>query len=131
MPLRVYTEAKLLISQDNSANPQEPTFNSGAKNATDTTTYNESTGLTFDIAAGAVDVQIPLGSIAISEIMYLMAKGDDISVKLVPVGAVLADVEAYEMLPNVPAVLPFKVIEVYVSNSGTGSQKLILGAAGN
>ncbi len=131
MSLRVYTEAKLLISQDNSANPQEPTFNSGSKNFTDTTSYNESTGLTFDVAASATDVQVPLGSIAIAELLYLMAKGDDLSIKLVPVGKALADVEAYEMLQNVPAIIPFKVIAVYVSNSGTGAQKLIIGAAGN
>lgn len=131
MPLRVYTEAKVLISQDNAANPQEPTFNSGSKNFTDTATYSESMGLTFDVAPGATDVQVPLGSIAIAELLYLMAKGADLSIKLVPVGKVLADVEAYDMLANVPAVIPFKVIELYVSNSGTGAEKLIVGAAGN
>lgn len=131
MPLRVYTEGKLLISQDNSANPQEPTFNSGSKNFTDTTTYSESTGLTFDVAAGASDTQVPLGSIAVAELLYLMAKGNDLSVKLVPFGKTLADVEAYELLPNVPAIIPFKVIEVYVSNAGTGAEKIIIGAAGN
>lgn len=131
MPLRVYTEGKLLISQDNAANPQEPTFNSGAKNFTDTATYNESAGFTFDVAAGASDVQIPLGSVAVADLLYLMAKGAGLSVKLVPQGKVLADVEAYQMLPNAPAILPFKVIELYVSNSSLSAQKLIVGAAGN
>lgn len=131
MPLRVYTEAKLLISQDNSANPLEQTFNSGSKNFTDVASYSESAGLTFDIPASTVDMQVNLGSIALAEIVYLMAKGADLSVKLVPNGEVLADTLAFDILQNVPAILPFKIKEIYVSNSGTSSQKIVVGAAGN
>lgn len=131
MALRVYIESKVLISQDNSTNPLEPTFNSGSKNFTDTSTYNESTGYTFEVAAGAVDTQVNLGSIALVEILYLMAKGSNLSVKLVPSGGLLADTPAYEMLINVPAVLPFKVEAIYVSNSGSSAQRFVIGAAGN
>ena len=131
MPLRTYVEAKMLISQDNAANPQEPTFNSGSKNFTDTTNYNESSGLTFDVPAGATDLQVSMGSIAIAEILYLMAKGDGLSVKLVPHGELLADTLGYEMLTGVPAIIPFKVIGIYVSNSDTAAHKLVIGAAGN
>lgn len=131
MPLRVYAEAKLLISQDNAANPQEPTFNSGSKNFTDATTYSESTGYTFDVAAGAVDTQLSLGSLASAELLYLMAKGGGLQVKIVPVGEVVGDTLAYEMIPNVPCIVGFKVAAVYVSNPGATAIKLVFGAAGN
>lgn len=131
MALRVYVEGKLLISQDNATNPQEPTFNSGSKNFTDVATYNESAGYTFDVPMGTIDAQINMGSIGTAQVMYLMAKGADLSVKLVPTGQVLADALSFKLLQDVPAILPFQIIEVYVSNSGTASEKLVFGAAGN
>lgn len=131
MALRVYSEAKVLISQDNSANPQEPTFNSGLKSFTDTATYNESTGYTFDVAPGAVDTQVNLGSLTSAELIYLMAKASGLLIKLVPVGGALVSTPAHEMIANAPAVIPFKVASVYVSNPGVTAIKLVFGAAGN
>lgn len=131
MALRVYAEGKLLISQDNATNPTEQTFNSGSKSSVNTTDYNESASYTFDVPAGASDSQIPLGSLASAELVYLMAKGPGLTIKLVPVGEVLADTLAYEIIENVPAIIPFKIHQVYVSNPTATAQKLILGAAGN
>lgn len=131
MALRVSSTCELKISQDNAANPQELTFSSGSKNLTDSISYNESAAVTFQIPAGAVDTEIDLGSLALSEIMFLMAKGPDLTIKLVPQGEVLADTLAYTLLPNAPAILPFKIVAVHVSNSNAAAQILILGAAGN
>lgn len=131
MSLRVYAEAKVLISQDNATNPQEPTFNSGSKNFTDTSTYNESVGFTFDVPASAVDTQVSLGSLTSAELVYLMAKGTGLTVKLVPVGGSLGATPAHTIIANVPAVIPFKIKEVYVSNPGVSAIKLVIGAAGN
>lgn len=131
MSLRVYVEAKLLISQDNALNPQEPTFSSGSKSSTNTSDYNESASHTFDVPVAAVDAQVNFGSLSSAELIYIMAKGPGLLIKLVPVGQLLADTLAYEIIENVPAIIPFKVAAAYVSNPTATAQKLILGAAGN
>lgn len=131
MALRVSATCELKISQDNATNPQELTFSSGSKNFVDSATYNESSAVTFVLDSGAVDVQIDLGSLTVAEIIFLLAKGDDISVKLVPNGGTLMATQAYELIANVPGIVPFKVDAVYASNAGLVDQTLILGAAGN
>lgn len=131
MALRVYSEAKLLISQDNATNPLEPTFNSGSKSFTDVATYNESTGYTFDVPAAAVDTQVSLGSLTSAEMLYLMSKGTGLLIKLVPVGGSLGATPACVMIANAPCIIGFKIASVYVSNPGVTAIKLVFGAAGN
>lgn len=131
MALRVASDIKLTISQDNATTPQEPTFDSGKKSFADTTTYSESIGYTFNVPAGAVDTQISLGSLTEVDMLYLQAKGSGLLVSLVPVGKTLADVEDYELISNAPGVIPFKLAAIYVSNPGASAISLILGAAGN
>lgn len=131
MALRVSATCELKISQDNASNPQELTFSSGSKTLVDSATYSESSSCTFLVAAGATDTQIDLGSLSLASVMFILAKGSDLSVKLVPEGGALVSTQAYELIPNMPGIVPFKVEEVYVSNSGLTDQILILGAAGN
>lgn len=131
MPLRVYAQANVLISQDNVANPQEPTFGSGSKTFIDAATYAASAGTTVNVAAGATDVQLSLEGMAEADLVYLMAKSTGLSVKLVPVGGSLGATPAYVMLLGCPCILPFKISEIYVSNSGGSPGQLVFGAAGN
>jgi hypothetical protein len=131
MALKVLAKARLTVSQDNAPNPQEITFDSGDKSATDTTTYSESVSHTFNVEAGATDVQVDLGSLAEVDFLYLFAKASGLTIKLVPVGKTVADVSAYEILQNTPCVIPFKIKEIYVSNPGASDAVIVLGAAGN
>lgn len=131
MALKVSASVRLTISQDNAANPQEVTFDSGAKSFGDTTNYNESVSHTFSIAPSAVDTQIDLGSLASVEMVYMLSKAAGLIVKIVPVGQVFADALPFEILQNAPCLLPFKIKEIYVSNPSVTAATLVLGAAGN
>jgi hypothetical protein len=132
MALRVEFKAKLLISQDNLANPQQVAFNSGEVSSVDTTTYEESSSSTLKIAPATTDQQINLDSIAQAGLLYLCAKATGVKVKIVPVGSVLGDVPALELLPNVPMLLGAKIAAVYVSNPDTLNPAIVIvGAAGN
>lgn len=131
MALRISSSCELQISQDNVTVPQELTFSSGKKTYINSSSYNESAAKTFLVDVDANDMQIDLGSIAVSEIMFLLAKGPGLSVKLVPQGGTLINTPAMVLLENAPAILPFKIEAVYVSNSDTAAQTLIIGAAGN
>lgn len=131
MALRVASKARLTISQDNASQPQQLTFDSGDACLTDTATYSESLGFTFNLPAGATDTQIPFASMTEIDMLYLCAKGSGIKVKLVPMGSVLGDVVNMELLPNAPAIIPCKLAAVYASNPGSSALSLIVGAAGN
>lgn len=132
MALQVLATARLAISQDIAVQPQEITFDSSLKTAKDTTTYNESAGHTFVIPAATVEMRIDIGSLAEIDMLYLFAKQSGLLFKLIPVGKVLADVDfPCEILPNAPAIIPFKLAAVYVSNPGPAEATVIFGAAGN
>lgn len=132
MALQVSATARLAISQDIAATPQEVTFDSANKTFKDTTTYAESAGYTFNIDPNAVDQEIDMGSLAEIDMLYLFAKTAGLLIKLVPVGNVLADItHPCEIIPNAPAIIPFKLAAVYVSNPGSAVATIIFGAAGN
>lgn len=131
MALRVYIQANLLISQDNSNNPQETTFSSGTKTYIDAATYAGSVGTTVNVAPGATDVQLSLEGMTEVDVVYLMAKNAGLTVKLVPVGGSLGTTPGYTLLTGCPCIAPFEIEAVYVSNSGSGVAQLIYGAAGN
>ncbi len=131
MSLKVNSEVTVTISQDAAAVPQEIAFSSGKRVFTDSTNYNESISLTFDVAAGDIDKQVDLGSLASVELLYFMVKATGMTVKMVPVGGNLGQTQEYEIVPNSPVVVPFKIEHLYFSNSGATAQKVVIGAAGN
>lgn len=131
MALRVAAKARVTISQDNAAQPQELTFDSGDKSLIDAALYQESAGYTFKVAPAAVDQQVDLGSLAEVDVLYLFAKSAGLLIKIVPVGKVLAEVEAYEIVANAPAIIPFRLASIYVSNPTVADIVLVFGAAGN
>lgn len=131
MALRLNTEVSVTISEDNVSNPQDIRFASGKKVFTDATTYNESSGFTFDVPDGSTDLQIPFGSITEAAMLYVRASAAGLTVKPVPTGGALVDTPSYELVKDVPCVLGMKLKALYVSNATGTAQKLTVGAAGN
>lgn len=132
MSLRVEAKAKLLISNDNSSNPQDIAFNSGDKIDINTADYDEATSKVLNIAALTTDEEVDLDNIAQVSVLFILTDVDTISVTLVPTGAVLADCTALPLLANVPMLIGSDLAKVYVSNSDAmDSATVKIGAAGN
>jgi hypothetical protein len=132
MALRTYMKTKLLISQDNSANPSQVAFNSGDVEYVDATLYNEESSKTLSIAPSTVDQQVSLDTIAVAAIVFAKTDATGVTIKLVPPDKVLADVSAMTLKAGMPLVVPCDTIEVYVSNpSTTDSAKVTVAAVGN
>ena len=132
MALRVETKAKLLISNDNVATPQDIAFNSGDKTKVDSATFNEATSKVLNVAPSAVNEQVDLDNISSVAALFMMTDSSDISVTLVPTGAVLADCTAIKLLPGYPMVIGSELIAIYVSNANAlNSAYVKVGAAGN
>jgi hypothetical protein len=129
--LRLAVNSSLIISQDNATIPQETTFASGSKSLVDTTTYNYSAGDTYKIPAGAVDLQLRLGSLTEIDALFLLPKASGLFVKLVPFAGSLAATPATELVANFPSTFGLRLSAVYVSNPGATDLALVVGAAGN
>lgn len=125
--MKVSVEAKVTIADDQ--NPQDVRFSSGSKSYSNTADFAESESSTFSLAAAAVDQSLPLGSLSLISVLYLFTTSSSISVKLTPQAG--GTPLSMELIPNVPAVLPFKISAVSASNGGGSVAKLIYGAAGN
>jgi hypothetical protein len=132
MPLKIEAKAKLLISNDSGANPQDVAFNSGEKAVLDTTTYNEATSKVLNLAASTVDQQVDLDGIVSVALLFIITSSPDCSVTLVPTGKTLAECSALSLLPNAPLLVGSDIVEIYLSNaSATTAASVKLGAAGN
>src|SRR5689334_19781197 len=132
MALRVEAKAKLLISNDNSATPQDIAFNSGDKSKVDSSTYAEATSKVLKVGPSAVNEEVDLDNISSVAALFLMTDDTQVSVTLVPTGKVLADCSAIKLLPGYPMVLGSELIKVYVSSADSlGSATVKVGAAGN
>jgi len=132
MSLKVEAKAKLLISNDSGANPQDVAFNSGEKSITDTTTYNEATSKVLSITANTVNQQIDLDGIVSVALLFIITASSDCSVTIVPTGRTLAQCSAIALLPNVPLLMGSDIAEIYLSNANaTTAASVKLGAAGN
>lgn len=132
MPLRVEAKAKLLISNDNVANPLDIAFNSGDKIDINAADYDEATSKVLNVAALTTDEEVDLDNITGVSVLFMLTAADTMSVTLVPTGAVLADCTALPLLPNVPLLIGSDLVKVYVSNSDAmDSATIKIGAAGN
>lgn len=132
MPLRVEAKAKLLISNDNLATPQDIAFNSGDKCKVDSASFAEATSKVLKVAASAVDEQVDLDNITSVAALFLMTDDAQVSVTLVPTGKVLADCSAIKLRAGYPLVIGSDLAAVYVSNADSATFATIkIGAAGN
>lgn len=132
MALRVEVKGKLLISNDNCANPQDLAFNSGDKSKIDTTSYQEATAKVLKIAPSTVDEQVDMDNIASVAMLFISTDDTQVKVTLVPTGGILADCLPLKLLAGYPMIIPSDLAAVYVSNADTsGSATIKIGAAGN
>lgn len=130
--LRTQVKCKLLISLDNAANPQRVTYNSGDVEKIDTTSYAESCSKYLKLVPSAADVQVDMGSLAKADVLMIVPRTEDVSVKIVCTGQVLADALPMPLKKDFPFMLASDVIEVYLSNaSASDSAEVEIGAAGN
>lgn len=131
MALRVEVKAKLLISNDNLANPQDIAFNSGDKQDVNTADMAEAASEVLKIDPSVTDQELSLGSITSVSRLFLYTDNEDVSVTLVPTGKVLADCSAIKLLAGVPCVLGSDLVKVYASNADDeDSATLRFGVAG-
>lgn len=133
MALRVEVKAKLLISNDNSSNPTDIAFNSGDKSDVNTDDFAEATSKVLKLAPSAADEEVDLDNIASVRRIMILTDAEQVSVTLVPTGAVLADCTAIPLEANCPFVMgTLGLVKVYVSNGdGAASATVKIGAAGN
>lgn len=132
MALRVEAKAKLLISNDNSANPQDIAFNSGDKSLIDAALYAEASSKVLKLAPSTVDEQVDLDNITSVASLFMMTDALLVSVTLVPTGKILSDCSAIKLIPNHPMVIGSDLAAIYVSNADAGASASVkIGAAGN
>lgn len=133
MPLRVEAKAKLLISNDNVATPQDIVFNSGDQSKIDAAvTFSEATSKALKVAPSTVNEEVDLDNIASVACLFMLTDGTDVSVTLVPTGKTLGDCSAIKLRAGYPMVLGSDLAKVYVSNADAANSAVIkIGAAGN
>lgn len=132
MALRVEAKAKLLISNDNVATPQDIAFNSGDKSLVDSATYSEASSKVLKLAPSTVDEQVDLDNITSVASVFLMTDDAEVSVTLVPTGAVLADCTAIKLTAGHPMLVGSDLAAIYLSNADDeASASVKIGAAGN
>lgn len=132
MALRVEMKAKLLISNDNSATPQDIAFNSGDKTKIDSSAFAEASSKVYKLAANTTDEQVDLDNITTVGGLMVMTDDDDVSVTLVPTGKTLGDCSALPLLAGYPLVIGSSIIGIYLSNADLTDAKTVkIGAVGN
>lgn len=126
--MKVAVATTLTISDE--TNPTDIRFSTGAKTFTDSTSYQESEASTFSLATGDSDVALPLGSMSLISVLYLLAKTAGIKVKVFT-GVGEESPSEMELIPNCPCILPVKCVNVTVSNTSGSATTLVYAAAGN
>lgn len=130
--MRVELKSKLLISNDNNANPTDVVFNSGDKLVTNTADFAESTSKLLDLAPSVSEQQVNLDNIASAKVVMLYTEADGIEVILVPTGSVKADCAALKLNAGYPMSFGSDIVAIYLSNTSSAtSAKVRVGAAGN
>lgn len=112
--------------------PTDIRFSSGTKTFADATNFAESESSTFSLAASEVSYHtLPLGSMSLISLLYLFTKTAGVKVKLTPEGGDPADAIEMELIPNCPAIIPMKLMDVKVTNTGGSATSIVYAAAGN
>lgn len=130
--MRTEVKAKLLISNDNSAQPQDIVFNSGDQSKVDSSVFNESSSKILGLDPSTVDEQVNLDNITSVAVLMMFTTAPAVSVTIVPTGAVKADCSPLKLAAGYPLVIGSDIAEIYVSNADTlASAKVRIGVAGN
>lgn len=130
--MRVEVKAKLLISNDNLANPQDIVFSSGDQSKIDSTTFSEADSKLVDLPASTTDQQVNLDNIASAVVIMAYTTADTCKITLVPTGSVKADCSPMKLLAGYPLVIGSDIAEIYLSNTSSSTAiKVRVGIAGN
>lgn len=121
---------KSFVSVDIAAADTNSIFKSNQSTINDTSSYSEAHSITFVLPNGATDFEVDFGAVDESSLMFL--KSDKaLTVRLVQPGGSLVTAQPFIIAPFLPAVLPFRLAELYVSNASGASAVVTLGMCGD